>query len=740
MVTDNTPVLFQHGSDWVRADFHLHTRKDKQFQYDGEANAFVNTYVAGLKQADIRIGVITNHNKFDLDEFRALRKKARQEEMFLLPGVELSVNDGANGIHTLVVFSDAWIENNQDYVNQFLNVAFEGKTPDQYENENGRSSLSLLETLKKLEGYNRDFLIIFAHVEDKSGLWNELNGGRIGELGTNELFCRNTLGFQKVRTRDGLGRKSREQIKQWLGNWYPAEVEGSDCKSIEEIGKGEKCFLKLGAFSFEAVKYALSDYSSRVAPEPKKHERSYILSVSFEGGGGTLDGKTVRLSPELNVFIGIRGSGKSSILEAIRYALDIPLEEKTADVKYKNELIEHTLGSGGKVTIQAVDMHGRQYEIRRIYREQPDVYVDGTLQPGVSIRETIVHKPIYFGQKDLTATGDGFEKDLVEKLIGEKLATIRRGIEEQRQRVSEAVRRLSDLSRVEEKKKEYQDKKRDAEYRLGIYKDHGVEEKLQKQVDFESDSRKCVQVVECVRSYLLALESFVNQHEDDLRNQRVYTSRQNQTFFEEFFSIYDKVVVAFDRIKVELSGSKVILSDLQSKSREFEKTREGLKEEFAAIEQKLAAQLKEAGASAIRPEEFKELRKTVDVSKQMLDALEKQAMQRQECLDDVIKQLGKLNDLWHEEYKVIVSELEKVNQNHSALQIKVEYKGDKENFLSFMRVMLKGSRIRENTSGILVQKYSDFGAIYKDFDNAKNDVGGSADIFDGTSMKIFRLC
>jgi len=52
---------------------------------------------------------------------------ARKEEIFVLPGVELSVNDGANGIHTLVVFSDEWLESGQDYINQFLNAAFEGK-------------------------------------------------------------------------------------------------------------------------------------------------------------------------------------------------------------------------------------------------------------------------------------------------------------------------------------------------------------------------------------------------------------------------------------------------------------------------------------------------------------------------------------------------------------------------------------------------------------------------------------
>jgi hypothetical protein len=185
--------VFRSGATWLRADFHLHTKADKEFRYDDEENSFVSEYVTGLKAKDIRVGVITNHNKIDTGEFKALRKKARKEEIFLLPGVELSVNDGANGIHTLVIFNDEWLADGQDYINQFLNVAFEGKTPSQYEQENGRSSLDLLTTLKKLEGYHKDFMVIFAHVEQSSGLWNELDGGRLQEIGQNKIFRRRCL-------------------------------------------------------------------------------------------------------------------------------------------------------------------------------------------------------------------------------------------------------------------------------------------------------------------------------------------------------------------------------------------------------------------------------------------------------------------------------------------------------------------------------------------------------------------
>ena len=35
--------VFKNGSVWLKADFHLHTRADKEFKYDGEENEFINS-------------------------------------------------------------------------------------------------------------------------------------------------------------------------------------------------------------------------------------------------------------------------------------------------------------------------------------------------------------------------------------------------------------------------------------------------------------------------------------------------------------------------------------------------------------------------------------------------------------------------------------------------------------------------------------------------------------------------
>ncbi len=715
---------FPNGSVWLRADFHLHTKADKEFQYTDEDNQFVTKYIQALKKAGIRVAVITNHNKFDPDEYKALFRAGRKEEILVLPGVELSVKDGKNGVHTLVVFERDWITNqeNTNHISSFLAGTFSGQS--NFENENARSNHDLLETMRRLDEFKRDYFFVFAHVEAENGLWGGLGGGRIQELGKNESFRQRCLGFQKVRKRD-----RRDKVKDWLADWYPAEVEGSDGKDLDQVGQSSNhCYLKIGAFTFEAVKYALLDYENRVSAEPEKHEFSHIISAAFEGG--VLDGKTIHFSPGLNTLIGIRGSGKSSILEAVRYVLDIPFGEKSLDTDYKKNLIRHVLGSGGKVTVRAVDCRGQKYEIRRIYKERPDVYVNGKPQPGVSIRKTILRKPLYFGQKDLSSTGEGFEKDLVEKLVWEKLADIRSRIDAQRQNVSEAVTQLKKLSTTEENKKESEAKKQDAEFRLKFYKEHGVEEKLQKQVDFEADSRKCSQVISFVTNYLSDLEEFINQYEDDLKNQRVYKSTQNKEFFDGFFTIYDELIRSLDDIKKALSEGRRSFSGVQEKAKQFEKLKDGLKEEFANIERALAEELKSTGTQAIRADEFRELRRTVDHAQHMLKALEKQETQRITLNQKLLQELARLNDLWHEEYLTIQNELSKVNKSHSSLEIKAEFKAATDAFVDYMKDIFRGSRIREGTFTSLADEFSDFGSMYREFDKVKTSVRSSAEVFE----------
>ena len=45
---DNQHNIFENGSVWFRADFHLHTIKDKEFTRIEKGNDFVNLFIDKL--------------------------------------------------------------------------------------------------------------------------------------------------------------------------------------------------------------------------------------------------------------------------------------------------------------------------------------------------------------------------------------------------------------------------------------------------------------------------------------------------------------------------------------------------------------------------------------------------------------------------------------------------------------------------------------------------------------------
>jgi chromosome segregation protein len=381
-MTSTNDKQFPRGAEWVRVDFHLHTKADKEFEYSGDENYYNSAYVDALEKADIRLGVITNHNKFDYVEFKSLRATARKK-IGLLPGVELSLSDGRAGIHVLIVFSDDWMEAGKDYINAFLANMFPGKTKEEYEHENGCSEKTLLQMVEMLDGLSRgNYFLIFAHVEDPKGLWKELGMGKLAAWKDSryDALRSRTLGFQKVRSYNKLDeadKPCRLKAKNALGGWYPAEVEGSDPKSIEEIGKGKSCFLKLGELSFEAMKFALFDYEHRVEDKlPEPRQAVLLRQVSF--AGGALDGITVPFSPSLNCLIGPRGNGKSAVIECLRHALGF---REGADDQYKSGLVVRMLSPAGKVVVEAVDEFGREVRVERERTGQPSVYVGSERNP-----------------------------------------------------------------------------------------------------------------------------------------------------------------------------------------------------------------------------------------------------------------------------------------------------------------------------------------------------------------------
>lgn len=694
-------TLFRSGNEWLRADFHLHTKADKEFSFDDEESTFVTQFVAKLVSENIRLACITNHNKFDWNEYKAISKRARKEGIHVLPGVELSVGDGSNGIHCLVIFDPKnWLIDGHDAINEFISSCFKGKAQEKYENENGRSDKSLIETLKELLEYDRSFFMVLAHVDQKSGFFEAFKGGRIGEIANEQIFLHNVLGFQKANSRDNL-----ENLKQWASKCNPALLEGSDAKSIDQIGKGNPSYLKLGSFDFEAIKYALTDHEFRVAKEIPKVAHGYVQSIEFTGG--KLDGKTIYFNDGMTNLIGIRGSGKSSILEALRYALDINISENdNSDYKYKTQLINELLSSGGEMKTTLVDEHGATYISKKRIGEKSSVYKNGELQQNLK-PESIVRKPIYYGQKDLSKIGDALSTEsLIKRLVGNKTVEIKRQIEEKKDEIIETRDSIVKISAKLKTVDTIKEKKADLTNKIKIFKDHKIDDKLEKQILFDKDLTYINLLDQNVNNIISQIENVVAELIDTYEIEASHISKYNATSIKEMEVIYDKFLDHFEKIVEVIESMKSTKLEYESKSDALAEVYRKMQDEFAEVKRTI-------DLPNIQADQYVTFSKSLDIAELQLKELDKIQDSRK---DLEIKQQGLLNDLqdlWAEEYRIVSAEVQKVNVDQSAISIDMTFRGNKTSFITYLKDTLKGSNISAakiseiaNTNVDLIELYN----------------------------------
>lgn len=706
---------FPRGAEWVRVDFHLHTKADREFKYAGDESFYNSAYVDALAAAEIRLGVITNHNKFDFEEFKSLRATARKKKIGLLPGVELSVNDGANGIHTLIVFSDSWLENGQDHINPFLTIAFEGKTPAQYEQENGRSSLSLLDTIKKLEGYHRDFFLVFAHVEQSSGLWVELDGGRLTDVGESEFFRQRTLGFQKVRTHDGAGKGKpcRVLVKQWLNSWYPAEVEGSDPKAIDEIGKGKPCYLKLGELSFEAAKFALFDHEHRVrATLPEPRQAVLLRQVRFDGG--TLDGLAVPFSPSLNCLIGPRGNGKSAVIECMRHALGFREE---SDERYKSGLVERMLSPAGKVVVDAVDEFGREVRIERERTGQPAVYLDGVyrdISPGSILKDIL-----YFGQKDLSTRSESFDESFLDKLLNDRIdpqpqeeATLIEG-------VRQAARQLKETLEATEKIAALQKEKNELDAQLQVFADKGVDKKLADMTLFDGDRLAIVSWQQALKELGINLKESADWDEADAAFP-VLKSKRSETVATDLIAAKLKSDQAKVSAQTALQALREALTSVGEALQKLAPVQEEMKQEVAQLQKTL-------NEPQLDLEMFRKKKARLDQLVKLLAAGAQRAKTEQAARDLLGAAVQKLHDFWRERFSEREAEVRRLESElPSEIHLQTAFKGKRRAFGEFLRSKFRGSGLQAASYETMEDAFVDGRELYQSRADLEKQLSESA--------------
>jgi|AntDeeMinimDraft_4_1070355.scaffolds.fasta_scaffold02982_2 energy-coupling factor transporter ATP-binding protein EcfA2 len=261
-----------------------------------------------------------------------------------------------------------------------------------------------------------------------------------------------------------------------------AAINAADVSSPEQIkSDNASCLVKMTRPCFASFKQAFGDPESRVRrnSDRPEHYASAIERVRFVGG--YLDEVDIEFSDHLNAVIGGRGTGKSTLLECIRFALDLRPFGQSAE-KQHAAVIKANLGNErGRVElfVRSAAMHGRRFRITRRYGDQPVVsdeegnvspYQPYDLLPGLEL----------FGQNEIyEMTRDQQSRSrLVERFLKGEQAdydaiinqTLQR-LEENRETIVKALEQAGEIEAEVERLPKLEDQARQ-------FRELGLDEKL----------------------------------------------------------------------------------------------------------------------------------------------------------------------------------------------------------------------------------------------------------------------
>lgn len=401
----------------------------------------------------------------------ALRQVLQPHGIVVFPGFEIASNDKT---HYVCLFSE---ETTGQQLERYLgNLDLldltDGVRPSRL------SSEQLIEKVEQLGGF-----IYAAHCTSESGLLkNRLNHvwklpklraaqipGPIDDLaGVEGDFYRKVL-----LNKDDAYRRER----------HVAVINAKDVAKPEDLEQpGATCLIKMTRPNFAAFKVAFLDPGSRIRLNSQQAESPIGKVVRMTVTGGYLDGVRVDFSDHLNTVIGGRGTGKSTLLECLRFALDLPPKGKQA-LKLHQEIIKENLGrSAGRVelTVVSSDQNGKQYTISRRHGEPPMVRdMDGNvstllprdLLPGIDI----------YGQNEIyeLAQDEASRVQLLDRFLprdGEyeaKSADVHKRLKDNQQKLTKSLTDLHELNEQVERLPKLEEQ-------LRGFDELGIKEKLAK--------------------------------------------------------------------------------------------------------------------------------------------------------------------------------------------------------------------------------------------------------------------
>ena len=447
------------------ARFHKCALQVNPFQYvidNAKKTAFADeasynaAMVAALLAEGVEVIAVTDHYRVKTSV--SLWKAAVSAGIVVLPGFEAVTKDG---VHFLCLFDPS---KGADAIERAIGAC--GVHGD------GSGAVGELDSLELLvKGKDWGAVFVAAHVVAAGGLLGTLKGASRAAVWRSELLMACSLPGPVSAAPDAHRNILRNRDPAHKRTRPVAVINAQDVSAPEAVSNaGSSCWIKVSEITVQGLRQAFLDPESRVrlgsdaVPDP----HTEFLAVAWEGG--FLDGVGFRFNENLNALIGGRGSGKSTVVESVRYALG--LEPLGADAKKAHQgIVRGVLRDGSKVSvlIRSHTPAPQDYLIERTVPNAPVVRSrDGTVL-GISPGDVAPHTEVY-GQHEIAELARSPEK--LTLLLGRfmtpdhaasrrkselktKLSRSRAQVLERGRRVEDARAKLSRLPVLEERLRRY---------------------------------------------------------------------------------------------------------------------------------------------------------------------------------------------------------------------------------------------------------------------------------------------
>lgn len=325
------------GARWWKFDFHTHTPASKDTNAwqvaIGTADELTpQRWLLKYMAAEIDCVAVTDHNSGEwVDGLKAAYSDMKRQadagnppegfrELHLFPGVEISVQ---GGFHLLAVFDPS--ASSQTISDLLAKVHYSGTRGDS-DGVTREGAAKVIEHVITEGG-----LAIPAHVEDDKGLLHVEQGTRKCLLDTNTV--KQVLQEPGILALEWTSGSSSPPIVYEELKLRFASVVGSDCHSFKgsAVPGSRFTWIKMAKPNMEGLRLALldgqevsvrrSDQSDGFAPFSTPDH--FIESIEIQNArymGRGKKGASLPLNPYFNALIGGRGTGKSTIVHALRLA------------------------------------------------------------------------------------------------------------------------------------------------------------------------------------------------------------------------------------------------------------------------------------------------------------------------------------------------------------------------------------------------------------------------------------